>query len=81
MNGENNLAKIADILKMSVEELESNSKRVDDLDAMYYWNPTRGGISMIISSNGEYLAATSSISFEKLLSEFKQGRRNGKIDN
>ena len=80
MNNDNSLIKIAELLKMSVEELKENNKRLDDIDATYYWNPIRGGLSIIVSSNGEYLAATSAVSFEKHLSEFKNGRRNGKID-
>ena len=73
MNNENNLSKIADILRMPVEDLEEHSKKIDEIDATYYWNPIRGGLALIVSSNGEYLGATSSVDFERHLSEFKKG--------
>ena len=41
----------------------------------YYWNPTRGGVGLIINEEGDYLVAGSSVSFEKLLEEYKNGER------
>lgn len=74
------LKEIAKLLNLSIEEVKNNHKKLDDCDATYYWNPIRGGLSIIVASNGEYLCATSSISFERLLEEFKTGRRNGKLN-
>lgn len=71
---------IEKILELSSSELKKNSKPLDDINATYYWNPAKGGLSIIVSSNGEYLCASSGIGFERLLEEFKSGRRNGKID-
>ena len=70
---------IAKILDVSVEELNNNSKKLDDINATYYWNPIRGGISIIVAEDGSYLAATSGVNFDTLLEEFKKGRRNGNL--
>ena len=52
-----------------------NSKKVDE-NLTHYWNPIRGGISLIVDNEGNYLAATSSVNFDELLEEFKKGNRN-----
>lgn len=64
------------VLKISQEEANKQSKAIEDIDARYYWNSQRGGLHVIIKSNGEKLAASSSISYEKLLNAFKDGKRN-----
>ena len=79
--GDMELKKLAQLLNLSIDELENNSKKIEDCDAVYYWNPAKGGVSVIVASNGEYLGATSSVSFEKLLEEFKAGKRNGNLNN
>ncbi len=66
----------AQVLKVSQEEANRNNKAIEDIDARYYWNPQRGGLHVIIKPNGEKLAASSSISYEKLLKAFKDGKRN-----
>lgn len=77
----NDLTKIAEILKTTVEELENNQKDLVEEHATYYWNPVRGGLSMIVGEYGDYLCATSSINFDELLKEFKSGHRNGSLNN
>ena len=52
------------------------NKILDEDNATYFWQTTRGGNSIIVSENGSYLTATSSVSFERHLSEFRKGRRN-----
>ncbi len=79
--GDRELKELAKLLNLSINELEQNSKKLEDCDAVYYWNPTKGGVSVIVAANGEYLGATSSVSFEKLLEEFKTGKRNGNLKN
>jgi hypothetical protein len=64
------------LLKLSTEEVEKYSKRIPEINGTYYWNPTRGGLHAIIDDNGERLGAASSISYEKLLVAFKNGKRN-----
>lgn len=71
------LDKIAEKLQMSLVDLSSNEKRLDEANATYYWNSSRGGTSLIVSDDGSYLGATSSVNFDELLEEFKSGRRNG----
>lgn len=71
------LDKIAEKLQMNLGDLSSNKKRLDEVNATYYWNSSRGETSLIVSDDGSYLAATSSVNFDKHLEEFKSGRRNG----
>lgn len=66
----------ADVLKMTEEEVLAHVKPVPELEAFYFWKPTRGGASVIIKSNGEKLAASSVVGFEKLKEAFIDGRRN-----
>lgn len=66
----------AQVLKISQEEANKQSKVIEDIDARYYWDSQRGGLHVIIKSNGEKLAASSSISYQKLLNAFKDGKRN-----
>lgn len=67
---------IAKKLHMSVEDVKKHCKEVPEIDGYYFWQPFRGGISIIINNVGEKLCATSSISFEKHLKAFKEGKRN-----
>ncbi len=66
---------VSALLKLSKEETEKNCKKIDE-NLTYYWNPVRGGISLIVDNEGNYLAATSSVNFDDLLEEFKTGNRN-----
>lgn len=70
-----NLEKVSELLKLTKEETIRNSKKIDEITT-YYWNPNKGGVSVIVGENGNYLAAASSISFEKLLEEFQKGGKN-----
>lgn len=47
-----------------------------EIDGYYFWNSTRGGLSVIINHQGERLCATSSISFKEHLKAFIDGKRN-----
>lgn len=67
---------VAKKFNMSVEDVKKHSKEVPEIDGYYFWQPFRGGISIIINNVGEKLCATSSISFEKHLKAFKEGKRN-----
>jgi len=64
------------VLRITAEEALKHSKPLPDLDATYFWNPTRGGGAVIIKSNGEKLAAGSSVSFETHKKAFLDGKRN-----
>ena len=77
---EKNLKKISQLLDEPIANVQLNSKRVSEVNATYYYNPTRGGKSIIVSDDGTYLATGSSTSFERLLEEFNNGRRNGNFN-
>ena len=66
----------AKVMKVSVDEASKHCKKIENLDAYYFWNPVRGGIAVIVNSMGEKLGATSSVSFQKHLKAFLDGRRN-----
>jgi hypothetical protein len=66
----------AKAMHVTVEEAQQHWKEIPEHDSYYLWNPVRGGISVIINNNGEKLAATSSVSFERHLKAFLEGRRN-----
>ena len=70
-----NIDKIAELLQLSIEDLQKY-KNVIDNELTYYWNPKRGGLHLILNTNGEKLEATSQISFDRLLTDFKNGKRN-----
>lgn len=71
---------VSDILKLSEEETQKYCKEVPEIDGYYFWNPVRGGLSVIINHRGERLCANSSISFEEHLKAFKEGRRDNMVD-
>ncbi len=71
------IIKIAsEILNIALDETEKNCKEIPEINAYYFWNPTRGGISIIINELGEKLGATSGVSYEKHLQAFRDGKRN-----
>ena len=47
------------VLNIPIEELKNNYKILDEDNATYFWQTTRGGNSIIVSENGSYLTATS----------------------
>ncbi len=71
------MSKLEEKLNMNKNEILNNSKRIENENATYYWNSSRGGISLIVSDDGSYLAATSSVNYDRHLEEFKNGKRNG----
>ncbi len=66
----------AHLLKITEEVASEHMKALPEYNAYYFWNPQRGGTAVIIAENGEKLAATSAVSFEKHLSAFLAGKRN-----
>ena len=63
------------VLKESVENLKNNYEILEEDHAILFWQSFRGGNSVIVADDGSYLAATSAVSPEKLLSEYRNGRR------
>ena len=68
---------VCKLLDITMPELSSNTKRIDESNATYYYNLNRGGKQVIVSDDGTYLAAGSATNYERLLEEFNSGRRNG----
>ena len=66
----------ATAIHVSTEVAEKHSKQVPQIEGWYFWNPARGGLSVLVNKAGEKLSATSAISFEKHLSAFCSGKRN-----
>lgn len=66
----------AKALKISTEEALKHSKKIQDVDAYYFWKPVRGGGAVIVATNGEKLGATSAVSFDRHLNAFMAGKRN-----
>ena len=56
-------------------EATTNSRRLGDIDAYYFWQPGRGGGALIVGPDGSALFANSSVSLEKHKEEFRNGRR------
>jgi hypothetical protein len=66
----------ASAMKTSVEEARKYCKEIPEIDAFYFWTPVRGGVAVIVNSKGEKLGATSSVSYDRHLKAFIDGRRN-----
>ena len=73
---ENILQTASEILGISVDDVQKNSKPVTEENAYFCWNPVRGGLQMIIKDNEEKLVMGSAFSFEKILAFFREGKRN-----
>lgn len=73
----NNIEKIAaQVMHVTVEDALKNHKKIPQTNAYYFWNPVRGGISVIVSEDGEKLGAASSVSYERHIKAFMDGKRN-----
>ncbi|MBQ7202171.1 hypothetical protein IJS18_02175 [Candidatus Saccharibacteria bacterium] len=66
--------KIGEIVGLSREEVINNSHKIDE-KLTYYCNPVRGGVQVVSDSDGNYLAATSSVGPDELIKEYKKGER------
>lgn len=66
----------AKTMKVSVEEAEKHCRKIEEINAYYFWNPVRGGIAVIVNEAGERLGAASGVNFEKHLKAFIDGKRN-----
>lgn len=70
------IAIAATTLKVSEETAKKYNKPVPEIDGWYFWNPVRGGFSVLINKDGEKLAASSAVSYQKHLDAFVSGKRN-----
>jgi len=67
---------VAQILSIDTETAKKHSKELPELNAYYFWKPTRGGGAIIINDKGEKFAVGSSIGFEDHKRRFLEGNRN-----
>lgn len=51
-------------------------KRVEELEATYYWADIMGGKSVLLHDSGEFLIADSSICLEKHIQAYTEGKRS-----
>ena len=66
----------AEVLKQDVNEVKENCKEIPEINGFYFWQNTRGGISVLINNQGERLRATSGVSLDRHIKAFQSGKRN-----
>ena len=66
----------SEVIKIFNSEVDDLKYRKIDEQTFYFYENIKGGKSIIISKNGEYLCASSGIDFEKLIEEFQKGEKN-----
>ncbi|MGY1846793.1 hypothetical protein [Blastococcus sp. SYSU DS1021] len=62
-------------LGLSAEDAAAHSRRLEDVDGYYFWQPVRGGGALIVSADGSLLFANSSVPFDRHKEAFLAGRR------
>lgn len=65
-----------DVLGIDETTARRNWKKVPEIDGYHFWNPERGGSSLLVNSAGEKLTAASAVSLEKHLEAFLAGKRS-----
>lgn len=68
-------ASAARLLGLRTADATRNSAPVPDLDATCFWDPARGGGTVIVGSDGTYLFAGSAVTRDAHLEAFAAGRR------
>lgn len=76
MNKSETIGTAARILEIPVEDAQKNAKYLPNYNAVYFWNPIRGGAAIIIEPNGSFLYAISSVGFDDHLKAFLRGERS-----
>jgi len=66
----------AKAMKITTDAAAEHCKEAPEIGGWYFWNPVRGGISVLINAAGERLAASSGVNYDQHLKAFKNGRRN-----
>ena len=57
-------------------EILNHYKELQEIDAYYFWNPVKGGLSVIVGKDETKLSATSAANFERHIQAYKSGKRN-----
>lgn len=50
-----------EVTDMSREDCLNHCRKLPEIDALYFWNPSRGGLSVIIDKEYRKLAAVSAV--------------------
>ena len=75
------LGKVKDITGMNMISVISNQRTIPDLNAMYIYSSLQGGMAIIVKSNGEYLLGNSGFNPIDMVSDFKEGKRTGNLND
>lgn len=75
MNRNDKIKLAAKLLMITAEQAEKYSGKIDEVSAMYFSVPEKGGGSLIISDDGGVLYADSSVGYKRHLEAYKQGIR------
>lgn len=65
----------AKLLGLRPNDAARNSRPVPAMKATHFWNPSRGGGSVIMGADGTFLFASSSITWDRHLEAYVAGRR------
>ena len=66
---------VAKLFNCKVKDL--SKYKIEGLDAYFYWNTNgRGGGQGVFAENGEMLVAPSAVNPDKVVDDFKNGKRN-----
>ncbi len=65
----------AKLLKVPVDSLKNCYGEIEEVSALYFSIPEKGGGSLIIGDDGSVLYADSSIGYKRHLEAYKQGIR------
>lgn len=68
----------ASLLHWTDEKAEKLCREKPDLDALYFYEKEKGGISLLVSKTGEVLFANSAVSPKELFDAFRKGVRTDK---
>lgn len=66
----------ARLLGLRFNDAARNSRPLPGEAATHFWNPVRGGGSVIVGSDGAYLYGNSSTTWDQLVNAYTSGRRS-----
>ncbi len=75
MSKEEQISFLAELLKLNRELVEKDCDVIDELGALYYSCPDKGGDSFLVDKDGSFLYADSSVGFTRHFEMFKEGKR------
>lgn len=70
------IAIAANVLRVDADQVVEHCKEIPEIGGWYFWVPDKGGLSVLINTGGEKLAATSGVSLTRHIEAFNSGRRN-----